>query len=105
MVSLIENNLPAIKDICRRYGVQKMFVFGSAARRGNFGKDSDIDLLYKLLPEIATHPIEQRPDFFEFLFTLHDLLGRNVNLIDLTRVHNPYFIQSVNQHKIKIYEA
>lgn len=105
MVPLIEDNLNAISEICRRFGVQKMFVFGSAARVEDFNSDSDIDLLYKLRPEVATIPAELRPDFFELLFTLEDIFKRKVDLVDLTRVRNPYFIQSVNQHKVKIYAA
>jgi len=105
MTSLIANNLPAIQDICRRYGIQKLFVFGSAARNVDFTAQSDIDFLYKLSPEVNALSVDQQPDFFEILFSLEELLSRKVDLIDLTTVKNPYFIQAINQHKLKIYEA
>lgn len=105
MTSLITDNLVAIQDICRHYGVQKMFVFGSAANEKKFTADSDVDLLYKLRPEVAALAVDEQPDFFELLFTLEGLLGRKVDLVDLTRIENPYFIQAINQHKQKIYEA
>lgn len=105
MTSLIKDNLASIRDICRRYGVQKMFVFGSAASEAHFNETSDIDLLYKFQPEVEALSVNEQPDFFEMLFTFEELLGRKVDLIDLTRVKNPYFIQAINQHKQKIYEA
>lgn len=37
-------------EICRRYGVWELSVFGSAAR-GDMRPDSDIDLLVDFLPE------------------------------------------------------
>ncbi len=99
MAPLIEHNLAAIHAFCRKYCIQKMYVFGSAARGTDFKSNSDVDFLYKFANT------EQRPDFFDMLFSLQDILGREVDLIDLTQVSNPYFIQSVNEHKIKIYEA
>jgi predicted nucleotidyltransferase len=40
---------PSIAEICRRYGVDELAVFGSRAR-GDAGPASDIDLLYTLAP-------------------------------------------------------
>jgi len=39
-----------VAEICRRYQVKELAVFGSAAR-GQMGPDSDIDLLVDFLPE------------------------------------------------------
>jgi uncharacterized protein len=105
MAPVIEQNLSKIQELCMQYGMQKMFVFGSAARGSDFKADSDIDLLYKLKKEVLDVPLDERPDFFEMLFGFEEILGRKVDLIDLTTVVNPYFIQSVNQSKQKIYEA
>ncbi|MGH2535092.1 MAG: nucleotidyltransferase family protein [Thermomicrobiales bacterium] len=38
-----------IRDICRRFGVRELAVFGSALR-DDFGPDSDIDLLVEFEP-------------------------------------------------------
>ena len=42
-------NLQRVGDICDRYGVVELLVFGSRAR-GDAGPSSDIDLLYTLAP-------------------------------------------------------
>jgi predicted nucleotidyltransferase len=64
-----------IAEICRRYLVRELAVFGSAAR-GELGPDSDIDLLVDFLPESRLGLIE----FAAMMRELSDLLGRRVDL-------------------------
>ena len=47
---LTPNVLKAIKDLCERYRVKELSIFGSALRE-DFGRDSDIDLLVEFEPE------------------------------------------------------
>jgi hypothetical protein len=47
MVSLIDKHREALVALCRKYHVEKLDVFGSAAR-GDFVKSSDIDFLSNL---------------------------------------------------------
>lgn len=42
-------DLDRVADVCRRYGVAELAVFGSRAR-GDASADSDLDLLYSLAP-------------------------------------------------------
>lgn len=71
----------ALADICRRYGVASLAVFGSVAR-GEESADSDVDLLYELSPgarlgwEIADLADE-----------LSVLWGRPVDLVARAAVH------------------
>lgn len=46
----IDVDLDILADICRRYGVSRLDVFGSASR-GELTHSSDIDVLYELAPE------------------------------------------------------
>ncbi len=64
-----------IAEICRRYQVKELAVFGSAAR-GELRPDSDIDLLVDFLPEA-------RPGLLglsALTRELSALLGRHVDL-------------------------
>ena len=66
-----------LADLCRRYHVQRLEVFGSRAR-GTAREDSDVDLLVTFEPGV---PIGLRfialADEFEHLFDRHvDLLVR-----------------------------
>ena len=47
---LTPNVLKAIKDLCERYRVRELSIFGSALRE-DFRRDSDIDLLVEFEPE------------------------------------------------------
>ena len=40
----IENKLDALKNICTRYGVRRLYLFGSATRQ-DFNTNSDVDFL------------------------------------------------------------
>jgi uncharacterized protein len=64
-----------IAEICRRYKVRELSLFGSAAR-GEMGPESDIDLLVDYFPSA-------RPSLFDLIGMtneLSDLLGRKVDL-------------------------
>ena len=70
--------LPAdtVAEICRRYRVHELSVFGSAAR-GDMRPDSDIDLLVEFEPDAQIGLWE----FARMEGELQDLLGRHVDLV------------------------
>jgi len=49
-MALTPDALKAIKNLCQRYQVQELSIFGSTLRE-DFRKDSDIDLLVEFEPE------------------------------------------------------
>ena len=63
-------------DLCRRYRVRELFLFGSAAR-GEMQTDSDIDLLVEFLPNAEVGLVEHAGLILE----LEALLGRKVDLV------------------------
>jgi predicted nucleotidyltransferase len=65
-----------LAEICRRYRVQELSVFGSAAR-GTMRPDSDIDLLVEFLPEAAPGLL----DHAGLMLDLSELLDRKVDLV------------------------
>ena len=66
----------AVVDLCRRYQVKQMSVFGSAAR-GELRQDSDIDVLV----EFAENATVDIFDFGHLESELSVLLGRRVDLV------------------------
>lgn len=72
----IDLPLKAIAELCRKYQVQELSVFGSALRT-NFRPDSDIDLLVSFQPEAQIGLI----DFLGFQRELSEALGRKVDLV------------------------
>lgn len=100
MHRLIEQNHPGIADICRRYHIRRLEVFGSAAR----GKDfelarSDADFLVEFSPGAHAGLAE----FFGAKSELEALLGRGVDLVELDAVRNPYILASINRCRELVY--
>jgi uncharacterized protein len=75
---LVETNAEKIVEICRRHGVKKLAVFGSALRE-DFRADSDVDLLVEFLPDNRMGLFE----FIEMQMELEDLLQRKVDLVSV----------------------
>jgi predicted nucleotidyltransferase len=65
-----------LADLCRRYGVRELSLFGSAAR-DEMRPDSDLDLLVEFLPEAQVDLV----DYAGLMLDLSRLLGRRVDLV------------------------
>ena len=50
MIAVVEDKREAIAALCRKYGVVRLFVFGSALRDDFRPGESDVDLLVELVP-------------------------------------------------------
>ena len=87
-----------IAEICRRYQVREMAVFGSAAR-GELRADSDIDVLVEFIPEATVGW-----DFFRLEEELSELFGRRVDL-GTKRSLKPWVKRNVLRDDRVIYAA
>lgn len=76
----IAKKLGLVADLCRRYGVARLEVFGSAARGLDFDpKRRDFDFLVDFEERSDLRPLEQ---FFGFAEAMERLLGRPVDLVE-----------------------
>lgn len=87
-----------LREVCERYGVASLEVFGSTAR-GDAGPDSDIDLLYVLKPDAR---LGFR--FFDLEDELTELFGRKVDLVARTAI-NEHLRQQVLSDAQPLYAA
>ena len=84
----IESRRIEIAQLCRRFGVQRLDVFGSAARGDDFDPAySDADFLVSFAPEARAHAFAS---YFDFKEALEALLGCPVDLVMADGVENPY---------------
>jgi predicted nucleotidyltransferase len=74
----ITDNLDALADICRRHGVTRLEIFGSAARGDFDPARSDADFLVTFQPAVR-NDIGALDDLKE---SLDELLGRPVDLVE-----------------------
>ena len=79
MHSVVADQTHALADLCRRYGVTRLEVFGSAARGMDFDPArSDVDFLVEFAPE-AMYDRDPLPEFNQ---DLERLLGRSVDVLE-----------------------
>ncbi|TSD55841.1 nucleotidyltransferase family protein [Aeromicrobium piscarium] len=97
-MSAIDVNQERLRDVCERYGVASLELFGSIARDES-NEDSDVDLLYVLKPGV-------RLGFrlFELEDELAVIFGRPVDLVARTAI-NKYIRAQVLADAQPLYAA
>lgn len=101
MNKIITDKLDELKRLCKLYSVKRMHVFGSASSE-NFDNSSDIDLLI----EFDNLTVEQYTDnYFDLHYKLQELFNRDIDLLTLNSLSNPYFVKNIEQTKQLIYAA
>ena len=100
--TLIEQNGPALADLCRRHQVRVLDLFGSATGSDFDAETSDLDFLVEFED---LEPIAYSTAFFGLLDDLNALFGRPVDLVDDSSIRNPYFQESVERTRTALFAA
>jgi predicted nucleotidyltransferase len=100
---LIAEKLPQLVELCQKFRVSRLYLFGSAVRDDFDPERSDFDFLVSFDETLA--PEERGENFFELMWALDELLGRQVDVITEKQLKNPYLIASINKEKQLIYEV
>ena len=101
MHALIESRRQAIAQLCRRYGVMRLDLFGSAASGEFNNQRSDFDFIVRFA-DSQSPGIAHR--FFGLAEELEHLLERRVDLLTGQPFRNPYFAQAVEKTRKTIYQ-
>ena len=100
MIPLIEKHRPEVAELCRRFGVQSLEVFGSAADGGFDPAHSHIDFLVEFLSDDAGSMFDS---YFELQQALEQLFARKIDLVTTSALENPDVIAVVNQSRQIVY--
>lgn len=102
MIPEIEHRRSELAALCRQFHVQRLEVFGSAARGGFDAVTSDLDFLaeFETMP-----PSAYATAFFEFKEALERLFRRPVDVVVPSAIRNPWFRESVDSSKALLYAA
>lgn len=102
MIELIESNRTQLEELCQRYHVKRLALFGSAASGAfNFGT-SDLDFVVDFEPSEDMNMADQ---YFGLLEELQALFQRRIDLVVERSIRNPYFKKAVDQTRIPLYAA
>lgn len=99
---MIDARRDELAQLCRRFGVRRLELFGSAVT-GRFDPDcSDLDFLVEYADPDGGDPFDR---YFGLIEALERLFGRRVDLVVARAMRNPYFIREVNAQRRLVYKA
>jgi uncharacterized protein len=101
MIALVADRKEEIVALCKKHGIVRLELFGSAAT-GKFDPEkSDLDFIIDLggyEPGVADR-------FFNFANDVEQLFGRRVDLLTDDSIRNPYLKLSIDRSREMIYAA
>lgn len=100
MEAVIEDHRKEIADLCRRFQVRRLDLFGSASRGAFDPSRSDVDLLVEFNPAQGLKALDQ---YFGLKEALEALLNRPVDLVVESAVKNPYIRKSIEESRESLY--
>jgi len=104
MIPEVKNNLSEIIKTCKQMQVKSLYVFGSGARENDYSSKSDIDFLYTMVTDEEGLPTSGY-DYFDLMWKLEEITGKKVDLVPEKGIRNKYFLQSILEDRVKLYEA
>jgi predicted nucleotidyltransferase len=102
MIADISSHREELRELCRRFRVRRLDLFGSALGEDFDPTRSDLDFLVEFGP---APPGAYADAFFGLRESLAELFGRPVDLVAASAVRNPYFRESVEGDKVLLYAA
>jgi len=100
-INLVVGN-PKIINTCLKHNVQRLYLFGSSLSDKFDSSTSDIDFLVEFK---RMTPVEYADCYFGLLEELQQIIGSQVDLVELIAIRNPYFLRAIEQKKVLIYAA
>lgn len=102
MIPFFQDKQPQLAELCRRFGVERLYVFGSAVSGGFDSRKSDLDFLVRMAGRQPTGSYADR--YLSLAEALELLFGRRVDLVTEESIRNPYFRVEVEATRQLVYE-
>jgi predicted nucleotidyltransferase len=89
-----------IASLCGALGVERLYLFGSAAQVSTLAEVRDLDFLvqFKTMP-----PVEYAQNYFLLIERLEELFHSPIDLVEIEVIDNPYFKEAVEESKVPLY--
>jgi predicted nucleotidyltransferase len=101
-LAYLESRKEQVAELCERFGVRRLRIFGSALGESWDPQTSDIDFLVEFDRLDRTSAFDQ---VLGFKVALEEVLGKEVDLVDLRLSRNPYFKENVESVAKIVYAA
>jgi predicted nucleotidyltransferase len=100
MSSVLDKNKGRLAEVCRRFGVRRLEVFGSAARGDFDPAKSDFDFIVSFADKT---PGTYANRSFDFAAAVELLLGRKIDLLTERCIRNPYCRREIEAARQIVY--
>jgi predicted nucleotidyltransferase len=101
MIELVAQKRRELTELCRRFQVERLDLFGSAATGSFHPESSDIDFIVSFRRPTPGTYLDLYLDFAE---ALEQLFQHPVDLLTEKSIRNPYFRRSVELTRKPLYE-
>jgi uncharacterized protein len=98
----VEEKREQVAELCRKYHVRRLALFGSAVRDDFDRQRSDLDFVVEFEPPPAG---TYANTYFGLIDALERLFGRPVDLVEAGSIRNPYFRQEIEARQVTLYAA
>lgn len=88
-----------IAELCRKYNVRRLYAFGSVLT-DRFNAESDIDFIVDFDKKAIN---DLFLTYFDFKYSLEDVFGRKVDLLEEQPIRNSYLRKNIENSKVLIY--
>lgn len=101
MIREIEQQRLPLTQLCKRYRVRELQLFGSAATGAFVSATSDLDFVAEFAD---TQDADYADRYFDFAESLERLFNRPVDVVTKRAIRNPYFRAEVERTAQVLYE-
>lgn len=102
-MKLIERNINLIRNICKKYRVRRLYVFGSILT-DKFNEQSDVDFSVDFDRDtISREELDWADLFFDFIHELEMTLKRRIDVVVDDHISNPVFRKELDNTKQLLY--
>ena len=88
-----------ISRLCATHRVKSLYALGSVLT-DKFNVNSDIDFIVDFEPVDLSHYAD---NYYDFKFSLQDILHRNIDLLEEKAIKNPFFLQALTNQRLLVY--
>ena len=101
MISIVEDRRAEVAALCENYGVERLYLFGSAVGGGFDPEASDLDF-------VVSFERRDPPELFDRYFGLEEdleaLFGRRVDLVmEGALLKDPDFAEGISGERVSLY--
>ncbi|MEO6759443.1 MAG: nucleotidyltransferase domain-containing protein [Saprospiraceae bacterium] len=101
----LEQYKAQLLELCRRYPIERLYLFGSILTDEFDSEKSDVDV-QALFEPLGNHdPVERGEQMWNFWDDLESLFGGKVDLLTKPFIRNPYLRKEVESTRQLFYEG